>query len=332
MRARTNLILLLSVAILFVLVFISVVVGSFSLTPSEIIGIVTGSLTDTVESRVFFNLRLPRTAMAVLSGLSLGLSGAIYQIIFRNPLASPDITGVASGASLGAGLAIVMHASTPLVIILFSFLGGILSLVALFFLTYITGMRRMSNFLFAGIVIKCLADAGLMIVKTIADPHSQLAAIEFWIMGSLATVTAEKLTLPLIGICISIAVLLLLYRQILLLSLGDENAIAVGINPTLWRAVLLTVSTFMISCTVSIIGTVAFVGLIAPHIALMITRNKGGTHLFSSMIIGAIITVFADIVARTASSGAELPLSIPVIIISVPVLVFLVIKTRGETV
>ncbi len=316
--------------LLLMLIFISIAMGSFSLTLEEIANIFLGNLNNTVEYRVFYTLRLPRTFMAIVTGVALGISGGVYQTIFRNPLASPDITGVASSASLGAGFAIVSQVSSPILVILLSFAGGMLSIIALIFLTYLTGVRKLSNFLFAGIIIKCLADAGLMILKTLADPQSQLAAIEYWIMGTLANVTDSKLLLPLIGITASAIILLISHRQITMLNLGDDNAKSSGLNPTFWRFFLLIITTFMVSCAVSVVGSVAFVGLIAPHIALMITKKRGFLFLLMSMMTGAIITVFADIIARTFSAGAELPLSIPIVIISVPILIFLVFKARRD--
>ncbi len=322
--------LIISAILMVLLVFASLTIGSFSLTLNEIIDILNGKMNDTTEQSVFFTLRVPRTFMALLTGLALGLSGAIYQTIFRNPLASPDITGVASSASLGAGFAIVSQFTSPILIITFSFIGGMLSLLALFFLTYLTGMTKASNFLFAGIIIKCLADACLMILKTMADPESELAAIEFWIMGSVANVTSEKFVLPAIVICVCVVFLLVVYNQITMLNLGDENALTVGLNPSLWRVILLSVTTLMISCAVSVVGSVAFVGLISPHIALMITKKRGFMYLFVSMIVGGFVTIFSDICIRIISNGAELPLSIPIVIISIPVLVFLIFKRKGE--
>ncbi len=329
MKNKTILTFSLSAIVVFLLVVISIAVGSFSLDLGEIVTLLTGAQSDTMEARVFFTLRLPRTFMALFTGLALGISGAVYQTIFKNPLASPDITGVASGASLGAGVAIVSQVNASLWIILSSFVGGVLSLVALFFLTYLTGIRKTSNFLFAGIVIKCLADAGLMILKTMADPQSELAAIEFWMMGTVANVTAEKFTLPAIGIGLCLVVLLCAYTQITLLNLGDANATAVGLNPTVWRVILLCVTTLMISCAVSVVGSVAFVGLIAPHISLRLTQKRGFCYLFVSMVVGGCITLIADIAVRLISGGAELPLSIPIVIISVPILAFLIFKSRG---
>ncbi len=330
MKNKTLLIFLTTALLLLSLVFLSITMGSFSLSLNEIIAILKGDMYDTIEYRVFYTLRLPRTFMALITGMALGISGGVYQTIFRNPLASPDITGVASAASLGAAAAIVSQVSSPVFVILFSFMGGMFSIVALVFLTYLTGVKKLSNFLFAGIVIKCLADAGLMILKTLADPQSQLASIEFWIMGTLANVTDEKLMLPLLGILMSSVVLLLSHTQVTMLNLGDENAKATGLNPTFWRFFLLTVTTFMVSCAVSVVGTVAFVGLIAPHIALLITKNRGFMFLFMSMSVGAIITIFADVIARSVSAGAELPLSIPIVIISAPILMFLVFKARRD--
>ncbi len=330
MKKHTLVMLMVGTILLIILFTLSLAIGSYSLSLEEIINIIKGKTGDDISSRVFYQLRFPRTIMGLLTGAALGVGGAVYQTIFRNPLASPDLTGVASGASLGAAVAIVMHLASPLMTIIFAFAGGMISLLCLLLMSYITGLRKLSNFLFAGIIIKCLADAGLMILKTMADTDSQLAAIEFWMMGTLANVTAEKVVLPSIGIIMSLCFILAFTTPVMMLMLADEDAIATGLHPTFWRIVLLSLTTFMVSCVVSLVGAVAFVGLIAPHIALMLIKRRGFAYLIMSVIVGAAMTLFADLFARSASAGAELPLSIPIILLAVPVLLILVYQARGD--
>ncbi len=318
----------ISISLLVALILASILLGSFSLTLAEISDILTGKLVGTIESNVFFGLRLPRTIMALLTGFAMGLAGVVYQTIFKNPLASPDITGVSSGAAFGAAFAIVMGFGAPLQIMMFSFGFGLVTIIALILLSSLTKARGLTSFLLSGIIIKSFFDAFLMIVKTMADPQNQLAAIEFWIMGTLANVTAEKILLPSIVVFVIIMVTLLFNKQITMLILDEDDAVITGLDVKFWRILILLLSTLMVSAVVSVVGTVGFVGLIAPHIALGIVKRRGLLLLIFSMLIGGIITVFADLFARGVNTGAELPLSIPIVLIALPVLIVIVLKSN----
>ncbi len=317
-------------AALAVLAVISACIGSFPLSVSQIIDIVQGDLTDCMESRVFWNLRLPRVFMGMAAGAVLSLAGAIYQTIFRNPLASPDLTGVASGASFGAACAIVMGTGRSIEIMAGSFLMGLLSLVLVLLLVRASKLQQMGSYILAGIIVSSISDAGLMILKYMADPERELAAIEFWIMGSLGSITAEKAYPQFLFILAPLFLLLLFHRQAIILSLGTEHARAMGLDPKLWRGIFLGLSTLMIAAVVCVTGTIAFVGLIAPHLAFMILKRRNRDFFILSSLIGSGILLIADVLARSLAGGAELPLSIMTILLSVPMLIFLLCGKRGE--
>lgn len=306
---------------------LSVCIGSFPLSLSEIAAILRSGLTETVESRVFWMLRLPRTMTGLLAGLSLGLAGGIYQSIFRNPLASPDLTGVASGASLGAACAIVLGAGSAVSVMAGAFGGGMLTLGLVLLLVRAARLERTSTYVLAGVIVSSGAQAGLMCLKLMADPERELAAIEFWTMGSLASVTADKLLL-LAPVVLIPAILLLLFRQqTMLLSLGEENARSMGLSPGFWRTVLLSLTTLMVAALVAVTGVIAFIGLIAPHIAFFILRRRGGPYLWFCALVGGNLILAADLLARSLSPGAELPLSIFTILFAVPVLALLLCRS-----
>lgn len=298
-------------AVLVLLSVVSLCFGSYELTFSVLWKIVTGRETGTA-STVFFGLRLPRVLTAILAGGVLGVTGAVCQTVFCNPLASPDITGVASGCSLGAAAAILFGLPAawraPV-----SFAGGIAALA--FLLLFVSsagraGAERKSTYLLAGILVSAAADAGVMILKTAADPERELAAIEYWTMGSFAAVTGEK---ALLTACFSLPPLLLLLlfsRQALILSRGSEEARAVGVSPAVWQTVLLLLSTFAVAGVVSAVGVIGFVGLIVPHIALALGGSRGRGFLPLCFGIGSSLTVLSDLLSRTVISGAELPVSI----------------------
>ncbi len=311
------------------LMLLSACVGSFPLSLSQIAKILLGQLSDTIESRVFWNLRIPRVLMAAAAGAALSLAGSVYQTIFRNPLASPDLTGVASGASFGAACAMVLGSGSAGQVMLGSFAMGMLSLLLVLLLVKASGMQQLSSYILSGIIVSSLADAGLMCLKIMADPERELAALEFWTMGSLGSITAQKLLPQLLFILIPFILLLLFHRQTVMLSLGADHARSMGLSPGLWRGLLLGLSTLMIASLVSLTGVIAFVGLIAPHIAFLLRKRRGLGFFILSALIGADLLLIADMLARSLWKGAELPLSILTVFLSVPILIFLLCRRKG---
>ena len=311
------------------LVLVSVQVGSFPLSSNEIWDILAGGRKGTTQAQVLWTLRLPRVWMGLLAGGALGLAGGVYQTLFGNPLASPDLTGVASGASLGAACAIVLGAGTSAQIMGGAFLMGMASLVLVLALVRWAGLERTGTYILAGVIISSAADAGLMVLKTVADPEGELAAIEFWTMGSLAAMTADKVWPAAVAILIP-ALLIFLFRQrLLILSMGEESARTMGHAPGPWRSLLLGLTTLMVAAVVSVAGVVAFVGLIAPHIAFLLLGRRGGPYLPLCALVGGDILLAADLLARSLAGGGELPLSIWTVCFGVPVLLALLVGQRG---
>jgi len=313
-----------SVAILFsvlvLLVLISLCFGSYPLF--------SAGETRTMALRVFWKLRLPRVLTAVLAGGVLGVTGAVCQTVFCNPLASPDITGVASGASFGAAAAILLG-WTGFLRCGAAFLGGMAALGILLLFVRLSGSAdHRSRYVLAGILVSSAADAGVMILKTAADPERQLAAIEFWTMGSFAAVTAQKLPVMALSALPPLVLLLLFSRQALILARGSEEARAVGVSPALWQTLLLTLTTWAVAGVVSIVGVVGFVGLIVPHMALALYRRRSGGYLTLCFLMGSVLTVLSDLLARTLFPGRELPVSI--FCVGFAVLWFIWLFCRGK--
>ncbi|MBQ4354576.1 MAG: iron ABC transporter permease [Clostridia bacterium] len=323
-------------ALLLFLTVLSLAVGSYPLSADDFIRagaeILLPKDAQSMSTRVFWGLRFPRTVTALLTGAVLGLCGGVYQLVFHSPLASPDLTGIASGASFGAALAIVLGVGTSVLRMSFAFCGGMLSLLLLLLLVRFSGRERTGTTVLAGIVIAATADAGLMVLKTLADPERQLAAIDFWTMGSLAAVSSEK-ALPLTVLTLPAAVLLLLFsRPAVMLSLGDEECRSTGLDPVHWRRILLLLATLAVSASVSVTGVIGFVGLIAPHIARFLYRRKSGAYLLFTALTGGCILLAADLAARSLGGGAELPISIFTVAAGVPVLVVLLCRREeGNT-
>ena len=312
----------------------SLLIGSYPLTVSDMASAL-GQITlprgeQTMTARVFLTLRLPRTVIALLSGAVLGVCGGVYQMIFRSPLASPDLTGVSAGASLGAALAIVLGVGSASLRMGFAFLGGMLSLIFVLLLVRAAGGEGLGTYILAGIVISAAADAGLMVLKTVADPERQLAAIDFWTMGSLAAVSYSRMLPALVVSLPALLLLLILRRPTAMLSLGGEECRAMGLSPNVWRGILLTLATLAVSSTVAVTGVIGFVGLIAPHAARLLYRRRGGGYLLLCALLGAILLTAADLCARSLGGGAELPISIFTVAAGVPVLTVLLCRRGGR--
>ena len=193
---------------------------------TDIWNIICGNENVSLLSRkVFFTLRVPRTFMAIMAGAGLGLAGSVYQIIFKNPLASPDIIGIAGGANLGAALAIVVLTSSGMMeIAMGSFIGGFLAVLAVMFLVRATRSRATATYVLAGIVINAVSKAVIMGLKYFADPENELAAMEYWEMGTLGNTTAAKVMTVFPLFCVGVIGIILLRRQIEMLALSDNDA------------------------------------------------------------------------------------------------------------
>ncbi len=318
---------LLAAAALTIAVTVSFCVGKYPISPQELLALMTGGEVKEMTRKVFFTLRVSRTWMAVLSGAGLGLAGAVYQIIFKNPLASPDIIGVSSGANLGAAVAIVAVNGVMGSVAAGAFAGGLLAVALVMLLVRATRSTATSTYVLAGIIISALSKTGIMLLKYFADSEAHLAAMEYWTMGSLAAVTASRVWEILPYWTVGFAGLLLLHRQIQLLSLNEEECQALGVRLKPVRRTVLALSTLLVAAIISVTGLISFVGLIAPHIAnLMIRRRDTHTMLLSSLI-GAVVMVASDILAR-ALYAAELPVSTLTTLIGVPVLVWFMCRRK----
>lgn len=313
--------------LLFCGVIVSLCVGKYPLSFTDIAGLLTGKIQNSMKSRVFFFLRLPRTVVALIAGAGLGLAGWVYQTVFRNPLASPDITGISSGANLGAAVVIVVAGNSAITVASGAFAGGLAAVLAVAFLVRSTKSNTTSTFILSGIIIASVSKAAIMLLKYYADSDSGLAAIEYWTMGSLASVTMSKLSGILPFWIVGFAGLLLLHRQIVLLSLSDEEAESLGVNVRLSRFAVLSFSTLLVSSVISITGLISFSGLIAPHIARLITGKRDFRTMILSALTGAFVIVVSDIAARSIGSS-EIPISIVTTFFGVPFLVFFMLKRR----
>lgn len=265
--------------------------------------------------------------MGLLGGFALGVSGFVYQTVFRNPLASPDIIGVSSGASAGAAAGILFFSGSAAVTAS-AFAGALSAVVIVLLLSALDQTGRNTSIVLAGIAVHALAQTALMCLKLTADPERELASIEYWIMGSLNAVNLHSLGGNLLLCLLCLVLLFLLHRQIILLS-GEEGEMKMlGVSVGKLRLLVLLTATLTVSSVVSLTGLISFVGLLAPHGARLITRdNRQGTMLLGGLL-GGILLLGADILARSVSA-VELPVSIFTSVLGAPFLIALIGRRRA---
>ena len=277
---------------------------------------------------VVVNLRLPRIIAAVLVGAALAAAGASYQGVFCNPMVSSDILGASAGAGFGASLALLAGAPGA-VVQLAAFAGGLLA-VGLTCTIARTVDRTGSGTLtlvLAGIVIQALFQAFVGCAKYLADPYSQLPEIVFWLMGSLSATNFDDIALMVVPLVVGLAVLLALRWRINVLSMGEEEASALGVNTRRLRLVIIACATLVTGSAISVAGQVGWLGLVVPHLARMIVGPNYRYLLPASVLLGGSFLLVVDGVARTVMQ-AEIPLGILTAVIGAPLFVFLLLKGR----
>ena len=283
---------------------------------------------DDLQWRVFLTLRLSRTLVGLVGGFVLGVAGFVYQTVFRNPLASPDIIGVSSGASAGAAVGILFFAGAAAVAVS-AFAGALLAVVLALGLSALDRSGKHQTIVLAGIAVHSLAQTALMALKLTADPEQELAAIEYWIMGSLNGISLYSIGGNLLLSIFCVVALFLLHRQVVLLSAEEGEARMLGVDVARLRLGILLFGTLAVSAVVSLTGLISFVGLLAPHAARMLTKNNKNSTMLLSGLAGGCLLCGADILARSVAA-TELPVSIFTSLIGAPFLVMLIVRGRRQ--
>ena len=280
---------------------------------------------------VVFEVRLPRVILAMMVGCSLSVSGAVYQCVFKNPMASPNILGTSSGAGLGTALAIIFSFGTVYTQMI-SFAFGLLAVAITYAISAKIG--RSGNlilvFVLTGILVSTVFQALISLVKYTADPYEKLPAITFWLMGSLSTASKNDILIILVPFLLGIVPLFLMRWRLNILSLGDEDIKCLGIDVRNLRLIVIGCSTLLTASCVSVAGIIGWVGLIVPHIARMLVGSNFIALLPASALIGATYLLLIDDAARGIFK-AEIPLSILTALIGAPYFIYLLVKTKDAT-
>jgi len=319
---------------LVVLAFGALLLGEFPIPPDEVFRALWSGISGdefgvppAVRSAVWL-IRVPRIGTSLLVGAALASAGATFQGVFRNPLVSPNILGVSTGAGLGAAVAILL--GLPVVLIQgFAFATGIVTVALVYFLARAVGRAHSSVhvLVLAGVVTGSLMGAGISLVKFLADPHDELPAITFWLLGSLSSTTREDLVAVAPAFLIGLVPLVLLRWRINVLSLGDEEARALGVDVSRTRPILIAGATLMTASAVSVSGTVGWVGLVVPHLARMTVGPDFRRLLPASAIMGAGYLLVVDTAARTLMD-VEFPLGVLTAVLGAPFFLWLLATSK----
>lgn len=327
-KLKTKVIFISLTILLIVTILFSLSIGRYAVSIVDLIKFFSfNSNLPEVTETVILNIRIPRIIGGILVGAALAVSGAAYQGIFKNPIVSPDIIGASTGAGFGAALAILLSMSNfGVQIMAFCF-----SLLAVFS-TYVIGMKLKKGdptliLVLTGMLVGTLFSSFISLIKYGADPYEKLPAITFWLMGSLATITMKDIFIIIIPILIGFTILYFIRWQLNVMSFGDEEAQALGVNTNRLRFFVILASTLLTASVVSISGVIGWVGLLIPHISRMLVGPNYRVLIPASVLLGSIFLLFVDTIARMLLA-MEIPIGILTSIIGAPAFLYLLSRSQ----
>jgi iron complex transport system permease protein len=277
---------------------------------------------------IFWNIRMPRIIMNLAVGGGISMAGVVFQALFRNPLASPDILGVTAGACFGAALSIVFFTQVIVGVQGFAFVFGIAAVSMAYLLASRCWDRSAAVLVISGIVVWAIFQAGLYILMYLANPYDQLAQITFWIMGSFHTASWDRVWTTIPVLVAGSALLTIFSWRLNIMTQAEEQALSLGVNVFRWRFFYVGLSTLMVAAAVAAVGTIAWVGLVIPHIARYLVGSDHKHLVPAAGLIGAAFMLLMDTVARSAFPS-EIPISIVTSIFGAPFLGYLMLYRGG---
>ncbi|UKB81726.1 iron ABC transporter permease [Chryseobacterium sp. MEBOG07] len=320
--------------IVFLLIFLPLILGLVSLMigSSENIGfgelfyhialelgisknepIIQGSL-----HTILWQVRLPRIVLTFLVGASLASSGGVLQAVFRNPIVDPFTLGISSGSAFGAALAMLFPV---MAVNLSAFIFGVAAVVITFLVSYAGAKTSIISMVLTGMIVSGVFTALLTVLQYLSDPY-KLQAIVQWTMGNLHTASWQKVHTAVFPILIGLSVIIMLRWKLNLLALGDHEAMAVGVNPTLFKLILMAVATMITASSVAAVGVISLFGLIVPHISRMIFGPNNTITVWANISIGGTFLLLIDDFSRTVMPF-EIPIGVFTMIIGAPIFIYL---------
>lgn len=324
----------ISIVVTILIFFLSLIIGRYVISLKTFFAVLSGNNTSLDYQNAYsiiVYIRLPRSLIAMLVGVSLSLAGLIYQQLFKNKLASPNVLGISSGASVGAAICIYLGMSGifgGIVITLVSFAFGMATVLLVVAMSKVFRTKSSVSLILAGIIVSGLMSSILSIIKTISNPDSTLPQIVYWLMGSFSKANMNQfwILLPIVVICTII--LIIIRWRINLVALGRIVSMSKGLNYTFYKWLLIFIGAMLISASVAVSGNVSWVGLIIPNILTMIFKNDNRKTIIFSIPIGASFMILVDILSRSITPD-EIPLSgITGVIGLITIIIFFILKFR----
>ncbi len=308
--------------------------GRYFVPLGDVVSILWGKLLNplqelkSVPGTIIMDIRFPRAILGALVGGALAISGTAFQGLFKNPLVSSSILGVSSGAGFGAALGILLFNSVSATYP-FALAFGILAVFFSYLIGKIYNKSPGIMLVLGGVIVSSVFSSLISLVKYIADPYEQLPTIVFWLMGSLATANFSDIAVAAPPILVGSIGILLIRWRINVLSMGEREAHALGINTVVTKVVVIICATLATAGAVSVCGVIGWIGLIIPHIGRMVVGNDNKILIPVSFSIGACFLVIVDVIARILSGG-EIPIGILTALFGGPFFVYLLKKTKGS--
>jgi iron complex transport system permease protein len=313
--------------------FIALCIGRYMVEPQQVLEVLTSQVMgiprgiEEINLSVVWNIRLPRVILAMLIGTGLAVSGAAFQGLFNNPLATPDTLGVAAGAAFGAALGLLVT-NNMMVVQVIALIFGLVAVVLTYTISKIKGKSSILMIVLAGMVTSAFFQALISLIKYIADPETKLPAITYWLMGSMASVSFTSLMAGAPFILTGVIALYLLRWRLNILTLSEDEAKTMGVHVVYLRWEVITAATMVTASSVSMCGQIGWVGLLMPHIARMLVGSNYTRVIPVSIGLGAVYMVIIDTLARSATA-AEIPLSILTALLGAPFFAYLLRRTGG---
>lgn len=338
-----NTIYIFFISALIVLTILSAGTGAVHLSWSEIIDLIrhrfgSNVQVNSIHEGLFFQIRLPRTCLCILVGASLSVSGAMMQSLFRNPIVEPGLIGTSAGSAFGAAMLIVLGQNSFFQT--FSFLGNLLmpfcafigGLIATFLVYYFSASLNRVNIsimILAGIAINAIAAGGTGFLAYIArDPQAR--SITFWNLGSVSGANWQSVSILALSTIIGFILSLRFAKPLNALQLGDAEAGYLGINTERLKILVIIVNTLLVSVATSMVGIIAFVGLIVPHLLRLLKGSDNRYLLIGSALLGAIVLIVTDMICRIVIAPAEMPIGIVTAFIGAPVFLWLLYRFKNN--
>ncbi|SNY74653.1 iron ABC transporter permease [Enterobacter sp. CC120223-11] len=318
------------IAFSLLLALISLCLGQYHLPLSDVLArLVSPEAQQDIAAQVVWSVRLPRVLMAFLCGGALGLSGATLQGVFRNPLVDPHIIGVTSGAAFGGTLAILLGLS-PLLMMGSTFGFGLMALGLVYLIATLQGRESTLVLILSGIILSGFFAALVSLMQYMADTEEVLPNIVFWLLGSFATASWHKVTLIALPVLLAGAVLFALRWRINLLSLDEKEARALGVPVRPLRRGVLVCCALLVAAQVSVSGSIAWTGLVIPHLARLLVGADHRRLLPTAFWLGGAFMIAVDDLARTLTA-AEIPIGIITALFGAPLFTFLLIYSNRRS-